>query len=96
MNHSEGKPWNDRDGVPTLAPDTASPGAGVQVGNFQLQTLLGRGGMGEVWKAWDTKAERPVVLKLVPRELQRAAEEMARVRDTFRRVHALQHQHQNT
>jgi len=96
VNHSEGKPWNDRDGVPTLAPDAASPGvagAGVQVGNFQLQTLLGRGGMGEVWKAWDTKAERPVVLKLVPRELQRAAEEMARVRDTFRRVHALQHQH---
>jgi len=96
MNQPEGKPWNDRDGVPTLAPDVPLPGVagpGVMIGNFQLQSLLGRGGMGEVWKAWDTKAERPVVLKLVPRELQRAAEEMARVRDTFRRVHALQHQH---
>jgi formylglycine-generating enzyme required for sulfatase activity len=96
MNQPDGKPWNDRDGVPTLAPDAPLPdvaGPGVMIGNFQLQSLLGRGGMGEVWKAWDTKAERPVVLKLVPRELQRAVEEMARVRDTFRRVHALQHEH---
>jgi serine/threonine protein kinase len=96
MNQPDQQSWRERTGVPTLMPDTAQPGtlgAGVRIGNFELQTLLGRGGMGEVWKAWDKKAERPVVIKLVPRELQRADEEMARVRDTFRRVHALQHQH---
>ena len=96
MNEPEHQPFDNRDGVPTRVPDAELPGVagpGVRIGNFELQSLLGRGGMGEVWRAWDTKAERPVVLKLVPRELQRAAEEMARVRDTFRRVHALQHQH---
>ncbi len=96
MNQTEHDSWNARDGIPTLMPDTAQPGTagpGVQIGNFELQTLLGRGGMGEVWKAWDQKAERPVVIKLVPPELQRADEEMGRVRDTFRRIHALQHQH---
>ncbi len=66
---------------------------GVLIGNFQLQVKLGRGGMGEVWKAWDTKAERPVVLKLVPPELQHAGEEMARIKVSFQRIHALQHQH---
>ena len=49
--------------------------------------------MGEVWKAWDTKAERPIVLKLVPPELQHAQEEMGRVKATFQRIYALQHQH---
>jgi len=86
----------DQDGIPTLMPDAAQPGTagpGVMIGNFELQTVLGRGGMGEVWKAWDQEGDRPVVIKLVPPELQRADEEMARVRDTFRRVHALQHQH---
>ncbi|MCL4205629.1 MAG: SUMF1/EgtB/PvdO family nonheme iron enzyme [Pirellulaceae bacterium] len=96
MNEADHPSWNDRNNIPTLMADAQVPGvagAGVQIGNFQLQTLLGRGGMGEVWKAWDQKADRPVVIKLVPPELQRADEEMARVRDTFRRVHALQHQH---
>lgn len=98
MNQPEHDSWNARDGVPTLMPDAQLPGTagpGVRIGNFELQTLLGRGGMGEVWKAWDQKADRPVVIKLVPPELQRADEEMARVRDTFRRIHALQHQHSN-
>ncbi len=67
--------------------------AGVVIGNFQLQVKLGRGRMGEVWKAWDTKAERAVVLKLVPPELRHAGEEMTRVKAAFQRIHALQHQH---
>lgn len=67
--------------------------SGVVIGGFQLQSKLGRGGMGEVWKAWDTKAGRPVVVKLVPPELQHADEAMARVRSAFLRTHALHHEH---
>jgi eukaryotic-like serine/threonine-protein kinase len=96
MNNPKHQSFGDLDGVPTLMPDApqpGTPGPGVMIGNFELQTVLGRGGMGEVWKAWDQEGDRPVVIKLVPSELQRADEEMARVRDTFRRIHALQHQH---
>ncbi len=74
-----------------LAPKSGAPVPDAVIGNFQFQTRLG--GMGEVWKAWDTKGGRPVVLKLIPDALQRSAEEIARVRATFQRIHALHHQH---
>jgi serine/threonine-protein kinase len=65
----------------------------TELGGFRLETMIGRGGMGEVWKAYDPTAERYVVIKVVPPELQQQAEEMSRVKETFSRIHALHHQH---
>ena len=61
-------------------------------GKFKLNKQLGRGGMGVVWKAKDLVANRFVALKFVPKELNRFEAEMKRVRESFGKVHALNHQ----
>ncbi len=43
-----------------------SPAAGQQISHYQVLSLLGAGGMGEVWLARDTRLERQVAIKLLP------------------------------
>ena len=62
-------------------------------GKYRLEKRAGRGGMGEVWKAFDTIGERDVALKFVPKDVQRYEHEMQRVKETFKVVHALNHQY---
>lgn len=61
--------------------------------NFTLKHQLGRGGMGEAWKAYDETADRYVVLKFVPKEIQHIQAAMDSVRGSFKKAHSLQHQH---
>jgi hypothetical protein len=43
---------------------------GLELSGFRLDSKLGRGGMGELWKTWDLTGERFVVLKFVPPHVQ--------------------------
>src|SRR5271170_6961657 len=51
---------------------------GDKLGHYEVLSLLGQGGMGEVYRARDTKLKREVALKVLPDSFARDPERMAR------------------
>ncbi len=65
--------------------------AGQQLGAYQLQELLGRGGMGEVYLALDTRLRRKVAIKLLPARFTTDADRVRRFAQEARAASALNH-----
>src|SRR5262245_51963701 len=51
---------------------------GQQFGSYEITMLLGRGGMGEVYRARDTKLKREIAIKILPDEFSRDADRASR------------------
>src|SRR5688572_17374197 len=64
---------------------------GAQLGPFRIKSLIGAGGMGEVYEAHDTNLNRTVALKLLPKSLANDRERLDRFEQEARAVSALNH-----
>jgi serine/threonine protein kinase len=68
-----------------------SPGA--RLGPYEILAPLGAGGMGEVYKARDTKLARDVALKILPEVFVGDPERIARFAREARLLASLNHPH---
>jgi serine/threonine protein kinase len=64
---------------------------GQRLGVYQIQALLGAGGMGEVYRARDTKLERDVAVKFLPHAFTSDPERLSRFAGEARMLAALNH-----
>jgi serine/threonine-protein kinase len=66
---------------------------GAAFGQYQIQTLIGKGGMGDVYRARDTRLRRDVALKVLPAAFTSDTERMARFEREAHLLASLNHTH---
>ncbi|HUX28624.1 MAG TPA: protein kinase, partial [Terracidiphilus sp.] len=75
---------------PPGATSTSSP-APQQIGHYQILAKIGEGGMGEVYRARDTRLNREVAIKLLPRAFAEDPHRMARFEREAQLLASLNH-----
>ena len=79
--------------APILATDASLLSSGRRLGAFELGSLLGVGGMGEVYRARDTRLGRDVAIKILPRAFVSNPDRQARFEREARVLASLNHRH---
>jgi serine/threonine protein kinase len=64
---------------------------GISLGHYEVVAPLGTGGMGEVYRATDTRLGRDVALKVLPSEMATDPERLERFRREAKALAALDH-----
>jgi len=65
--------------------------AGTRLGPYEILAPIGAGGMGEVYKARDTRLDRVVAIKVLPAALAQDAERLARFEREAKVLASLNH-----
>src|SRR2546426_497470 len=64
---------------------------GTKLGPYRILGPLGAGGMGEVYRALDTRLGRDVAIKILPQNATATSEERARLKREAKAISALNH-----
>jgi serine/threonine protein kinase len=65
--------------------------SGSRIGPYEIIALIGSGGMGEVYRARDTKLERDVAIKILPESFAHDPERLARFEREAKTLASLSH-----
>jgi eukaryotic-like serine/threonine-protein kinase len=96
LAHDDAAILIDRPMIETAAAvldDPSDLAPGFQLGPYHIEGLLGAGGMGQVYRATDTRLNRPVAVKVLPKALARDPQFRARFDREARAIAALSHPH---
>jgi eukaryotic-like serine/threonine-protein kinase len=76
-------------------PETPPPTLpqGTRLGHYEIVSILGKGGMGEVYRGRDTRLDRSVAIKVLPAELSADPERRQRFDREARTISGLSHPH---
>ena len=90
--HDEAGSFGDEFAFPLPEPvKRLAPGS--QLGPFRIESWLGAGGMGEVYRAHDTKLQRAVAIKVLPDSFANDPDRRCRFEEEARALAALNHPH---
>jgi tetratricopeptide (TPR) repeat protein len=84
--------FNRKRRAPVAAAGAEAAEGKLLAGQFRVVREIGRGGMGVVYEAWDTRLERPVALKRLSEDLRNNPDEAQRLLKEAKTVAALRHE----